>query len=172
VLLAGVYLVAFLDRRPPLALVVTVLGFVAISFFAVARMTSAATGSTGELPRQLAWVDATGKRDIPLISGIGMRKVAALETAFNNNSISDVYYLCQPSFEADYGERSLTLGSRGRLLDGGGVVRARYAVVPTSFGIRGHVLARDPRGGLELTAPTDGVLRVPPRNRARVSCGP
>jgi hypothetical protein len=169
-ILAGIYLLAFLDRRPPLALVVSVLGFAAISFFAIARMTSAASGSTGQLPGHLAWVDRARKANVALVSGVGSSKVAALETAFNNYSISRLYYLCRPSFESDYGERPLTLGKGGQLRIGTSELRARYAVVPTSFAVRGRVVARDPKGGFELVAPANRVVVVPPPNRKRVNC--
>jgi hypothetical protein len=171
-LLAGVYLLAFLDHRPPLAFVVSLLGFAAISFFAIARMSSAASGSTGELPRHVAWVDRAGKQNVVLVSGTGTRKVAALETAFNNGSVSHLYYLCKPSFESDFGELPLTLGHGGRLLEGVSVLRAKYAVVPNAFAVRGRVIARDPRGGLELLAPTHGVVVVGRPNRAKVACEP
>jgi hypothetical protein len=170
ILLAAVYLVAFLDRRPPLALVVTVLSFAAISFVAIARMASAATGSTGELPPRLAWVDRAGKQGVVMISGIGTSKVAAIETAYYNASVTRLYYLCVPAFEADYGERPLTLGNGNGFLDRGSPLRARYVVVPTSFGVRGRVLSRDVRGGLELVAPTRGVVVIRAQNRERISC--
>jgi hypothetical protein len=171
-LLAAVYLLAFLEPRPPLAVAVTVLGFAAISFIAMARITSAASGSTGSnLPAQRNWVDRVGKQDVALVSGIGAGRVAVLETAFNNLSISRLYYLCVPSFEPDYGELPLSIGPGGRLLVGTAALRTRYVVVPSSFAIRGRVVARDRRGGLELVATTDGVLVVPHQRRHRISGG-
>jgi hypothetical protein len=171
-LLAAVYLLAFLDRRPPLAVAVTALAFASLSFVAMARIASAASGSTGaNLPAQRNWVDRVARHDVALISGIGARRVAALETAYNNLSISRLYYVCQPSFESDFGERALSIDSEGRLLDGGAAMRARYVVAPTSFALRGRVLARDPRGGLELVAPAGGAVAIPPQRRGAISCG-
>lgn len=162
VLLAGVYLLAFLDRRPPLAVAVTALAFVSLSVVAMARITSAASGSTAaNLPAQRNWVDVAGKHDVALVSG-GTHRVAVLETAYNNVSISRLYYVCQPAFEPDFGETPLSIGTAGRLS-----LRARYVVAPISFAVRGRVLARDRRGGLELVAPPRGVVAVPP---GRVGC--
>lgn len=172
-LLAAVYLLAFLDRRPPLAIAVTALAFASLSFVAMARITSAASGSTSaNLPAERNWVDrAVGKHDVALISGIGASRVAALETAYNNGSIARLYYLCQPSFEPDFGERPLTLTPAGGLLDRKSVLRARYVVAPISFAVRGRVLARDDRGGLELVAPARSDVAVPSRRRDAIGCG-
>jgi hypothetical protein len=162
VLLAGVYLLAFLDRRPPLAAAVAALAFAALSFVAMARITSAASGSTGaNLPAQRNWVDLAGKRDVALVSG-GTHRVAVLETAYHNVSISRLYYVCQPAFEPDFGEMPLSIATGGRLS-----LRARYVVAPISFSVRGRVLARNRRGGLELVAPPRGVVVV---SRPRIGC--
>jgi hypothetical protein len=161
VLLAGVYLLGFLDRRPPLAVAVTALAFVALSVVAMARITSAASGSTSaNLPTQRNWVDVAGRHDVALVSG-GTHRVAVLETAFNNFSISRLYYVCRPAFEPDFGELPLSVGPGGRLS-----LRARFVVAPISFTVRGRVLARDQRGGLELVAPPGGVAVV----QRRISC--
>jgi len=138
------------------------LAFAALSFVAMARITSAASGSTGaNLPAQRNWVDLAGKRDVALVSG-GTHRVAVLETAYHNVSISRLYYVCQPAFEPDFGEMPLSIATGGRLS-----LRARYVVAPISFSVRGRVLARNRRGGLELVAPPRGVVVV---SRPRIGC--
>jgi hypothetical protein len=82
---------------------------------------------------------------------------AVRETAFWNSSIARVYYTCLANFGGDFGEQSLSPSS---------ALQTRYAVVPSSFGDSGSVLARDREGKLVLVAPPVGKLRVP----ATLSC--
>jgi hypothetical protein len=45
-------------------------------------------------------------------------------------------------------------------------LRAPLAVVPVSLGVRGRVLARDPRARLALVEPARGVLALAPAGRS------
>jgi Dolichyl-phosphate-mannose-protein mannosyltransferase len=171
--LAAVYVLAFLEGHRSLAVVATVVAFLFVSTLVLGRTTGAATGATNErnLPAHRDWVDrAVGGNDAVLVSGIHVRRLPLLETAFNNLSITRLYYVCWASFGSDFGERELTVDAPGTLRDGGQPLRARYAVVPATLGVSGRVLARDPRGGLELVAPAGGVLTVPAASRAALGC--
>jgi hypothetical protein len=168
------YVYALVRPRPSFAIVMTVVAFLILSSLVRTRMIGAtAQTSTSDPLAHVAWVDRTvgSAGDVVLVGGKGVRRAALLDTAYDNLSVSRVYYTCTRIFGADFGERRLTLDSSGRLRDGVATVSARYAVVPASFGVRGRVLYRDTWGGLVLVAPTGGVLAVPADGRAAVRCG-
>jgi hypothetical protein len=146
--------------------------FVLLSSLVRARMIGAAAGSTeAGLPAHRDWVDRTKPQGVViLIGGAGARRIALLETAFNNLSIARVYYACATVFGDDFGERRITIDRAGRLRDASGYVTARYAVVPARFGLRGRVLARDLPGGLVLVAAPNGALTLPPGRRGDAGC--
>ena len=100
----------------------------------------------------------------------GARSLAVSETTFFNLTVSRLYYPCQPTLGAEFGEPPVTLDAGGRVRSGEAVVRARYAVVPAGFGVVGRVVARDRRGGLVLVAPVGGVLRVATGQRLKWTC--
>jgi hypothetical protein len=173
VLLSAVYLLAFMGRHRPLAIVVAVAVLLVLSAAYAGRVVSAGKGS---LHLNLSshtgvWVDPSGARDAALVSGKGVTRVALLETAFFNSSITRLYYVCWSGFEPDFGEQPLVLGPDGRLRDAHGPVRIRYAVVPTRLDVPGRVLANDRRGRLELVQPRNGFLTVPPQARSDLGCG-
>lgn len=172
-LLSGVYLLAFMGRHRPLAIVVAVAVLLVLSAAYGGRVVSAGKGS---LHLNLSshtgvWVDATGAKDVALVSGKGVTRVALLETAFFNLSITRLYYVCWSGFEPDFGEQPLVVGSDGRLRTANGPLRVRYAVVPTRLDVPGRVLARDKRARLELVQPNNGFLTVPPQARVGLGCG-
>jgi hypothetical protein len=171
--LSLVYLLSFMGRHRPLAVVTTVAVLLAVSAAYANRIVAAGKGSlTLNLSSSRGdWVDRTGVGDVALISGKGVRRVSLLETAFFNLSVSRLYYVCWRAFEADFGEQQLLVGPDGRLRDVAGPVRARFAVVPARFHLRGRIVARDERGRLELVAPEGGFLTVPPSARGRLGCG-
>lgn len=154
-LLAVVYALAASRRLPPMAAVlVTGLMFLGLSTLEVGRQLTAIPQKTLGVPVQSNWVDRVvgSGANVSLVGGPGAPTAALRETAFWNSSIDRVYYTCLANFGGDYGEQQLAAGS---------AARARYAVVPASLRISGHVLARDPLGHLVLVAPTGGAVRVP-----------
>jgi hypothetical protein len=161
-------------HRGRAVVVLLVVVFVLMSSLIRARFISAAAGSTkAGLPAHRDWVDRTSPTgDVVLVGGVGALRIALWETAFYNLSISRVYYTCLPGFGAEFGERQITVDRAGRLRDSSGHVSARYAVVPVTFGLRGRVLARNPRGGLVLVAPLGGQLTVPTGKRDVAGCRP
>ena len=169
---AAAYLLAFLDARHAFALVATVVAFLFLSTLVFGREMGAAKGSTvRNLPARWNWVDRAARgHGVVLVGGSGVRRVALLETAFNNLALTRLYYLCRPAFDPAFGERSVAVDATGRLHDGAGPIHARYAVVPTAFDVIGRVLARDARAGLELVAPAGGVITVPAQRRAALDC--
>jgi len=171
--LSAVYLLSFMGPHRPLALVVVVAVLLVLSAAYVGRIRSAGRGSlTLNLSSHTGtWVDAAGVRDVTLVSGKGVTRVALLETAFFNLSITHLYYVCWSAFEPDFGEQQLAVGPDGRLRHAGRPLRARYAVVPTRLHIPGRVLARDRKGRLELVQPPSGFLTVPPQGRVALGCG-
>jgi hypothetical protein len=172
-LVSGVYLLAFTTRHRPLAPVLMVALLVVLSALYAARVAAAGRGSLhlNLSSRDGVWIDPTGARDVLLVSGKGGTRVAILETAFLNFSITRLSYVCWSSFEPDFGEHPLVIGADGRLRDSHGVVRVRYAVVPTRLHIPGRVLAHDRRGRLELVQPSNGFLTVPREVRVALGCG-
>jgi hypothetical protein len=171
--LATVYLLAFAARHRPLAMVVTAAALLVLSLAYVSRVSSTGRGSlTLNLSSHTGqWVDRAAAHDVALVSGRGVRRVALLETAFFNFSITRLYYVCWSTFEPDFGERQLRMGQDGRLRDRTGAVRTRLAVVPERFGVPGRILASDKRAKLELIEPVNGFLTVPKRYRSRLGCG-
>ena len=96
--------------------------------------------------------------------------MAAFETAFNNLSISRVYYVCTPVFGSVFGEQRIWADRAGRLRDAAGDVKVGYAVVPAGLDVRGRVVAQDGRGHLVLIEPPNGRLRVPTAKRGTMNC--
>jgi hypothetical protein len=96
--------------------------------------------------------------------------LAAWQTAFNNLSITSVYYSCDPAFGTAFGEKRISTDRNGQLVAGGRALRAAYAVVPPGFGVRGRVLARDRKGALVLVALDKGRVIVPVSKRGALGC--
>lgn len=170
--LALLFTLAVLGRHRRSAVALTAAVFVVMSAFVWVRVLGAANASTSTgLPARPDWVDrVVGNSSVAMVGGRGVQRIGLLETAFYNVSIERLYYTCKMAFGADFGERALTIGAAGSLGEPTGPLEARYAVVPRSFGIRGAVLARDPRSGLELVAPVGGKLVVTRGARAAARC--
>jgi hypothetical protein len=171
--LSAVYLLAFMGRHRPLALVVLVAVLLVSSAAYAGRIRSAGRGSlTLNLSSHNGtWVDSAVAHDVTLVSGKGVTRVALLETAFFNLSITRLYYVCWSGFEPGFGEQPLVVGADGRLRDATGPLKVSYAVVPTRLNVPGRVVARDKRGRLELVQPTNGFLTVPRQARSDLGCG-
>ena len=140
------------------------------------RVVSAAGGETAAvLPKDHRdWVDrARPKGEVVLVAGVGeLPALAAWETAFNNLSITSVYYGCEPAFGAPFGEKRVSTDRNGQLVVSGRALRAAYAVVPPAFGVRGRVLARDRKGALVLVAADKGRVTLPQSKRRALGCEP
>jgi hypothetical protein len=170
---ATLALVYVLVRHRTRAVIVLVVGvFVLMSGLVRTRIIAAAEGSTkAGLPTHRDWVDrAVSKDDVVLVGGNGDQRIALLETAFNNLSITRVYYTCAQVFGGEFGEELVTVNRAGRLRAPSGYVSASYAVVPADFGVRGRVLARNPKGGLVLVALPNGQVSLPAGRSATATC--
>jgi Dolichyl-phosphate-mannose-protein mannosyltransferase len=168
--LAIAYVYALLRPRPSFAIVTTVFVFLIFSSLVRVRIIGAAQ-TIADTPEHARWVDrAVGNANVVLVGGNGAQRAALVETAFNNLTISRVYYVCRPAFAASFNERRLTIDTTGHLRDSVGLIRTRFAVLPAGFHANGPVRATYRKGGLVLVAPTGGVLTVPPRNRPAARC--
>jgi Dolichyl-phosphate-mannose-protein mannosyltransferase len=165
VCVAGLFAFIFvlLRNRTVAVGVLVLLVFVFMSALVRSRVVGAARGATAAvLPAHRDWVDRTKPSSgVALVAGRGASDLAVFETAFNNLSISRVYYVCTPVFGAIFGEQRIWADRVGRLRDAAGYVNVSYIVVPVGLGVRGRVVARDRRGHLVLVAPPNGRLRVP-----------
>jgi hypothetical protein len=149
-LLAVVYLLATSSRLPPPATVlVTGLAFLVLSTYELGTQLTAIPRKQLGLPNHNAWVDRVvgTSGDVTVVGGSARQVAAVRETAFWNVSVTRVYYTCERGFGPDFGEQRLTAP-----------IVTRYAVVPTSLGVAGRVIARDPAGKLNLVAPAGNTL--------------
>jgi hypothetical protein len=150
------YLYALLRPRPSFAIVLTVIAFLMLSSLVRLRIIGQAQTTYGAVHAHAAWVDEAAKGgDVVLIAGLPATghplrdRATLLDTAFRNLRISRLYYVCKPVFKADFGEQKLT-----------GTIHASSVVAPEHLGVRGRVLARQPKEGLVLVAPPGGVVDV------------
>jgi len=159
-------------NRTRAVIVFVLLVFVVMSGLVRSRIIRAATGATASvLPEHHDWVDRTKPRgDVVLVVGPGASQLAAGETAFNNLSITRIYYTCDFVFGNEFGEQRIFVDRAGRLRDARGYVTAAYAVVPAGSGIRGRVIASNTRGRQILVAPEAERLAVSRAQRDRLSC--
>jgi hypothetical protein len=170
--LAVVYALA----RPNTVIVVAVVAavFVGISISEVALLEDAARGSRHGMPSSRNWVDAAGPRGGVMILENPRRHrlqdLAVAQTAFFNLSVSRLYYGCDRLLMASFGELPASIDARGRFVNGGEPIRARYAVVPRDGGILGRMVAVDRPGHLALVELKDGVLEISPRVRRFWRC--
>jgi hypothetical protein len=166
------YLYALVRPRPSFAIVVTVIAFLLMSTLVRDRIIGASKQMAIVDPlAHVAWVDrSVDGGSVVLVGGEGARRSALLDTAFDNFSISRVYYTCTSTFGSGFGDRRLVVDGAGRLSDGTRPVAARFAVVPAAFDVDGRVLARDRKGGLVLIAPSRGLLTIPAANRRSARC--
>ena len=175
VCVAGLFALIFvlLRNRTVGVGVLVLLVFVFMSALVRSRVVGAARGATAAvLPAHRDWVDRTNpSSDVALIAGPGTSNLAVLETAFNNLSISRVYYVCVPVLGVPFGELRIWADQAGRLRDATGYVNARYLVVPAALNVRGRVVARDTKGHLALVASPNGHASVPTANRGTMDCG-
>jgi hypothetical protein len=155
-----------LARRRERELVLLVLvPFLVVSGLLLPRISQSSILARGFLPQEMDWVDAAKPRgDVALI--FGTRRAPALETAFGNQSISRLYYLCRQGTAPEFGEQKATIDAAGRLREPLGAIRSTYVVAPVKLGIQGRVVARNRPGNEVLVAPTDGRLTIPPAQRA------
>jgi hypothetical protein len=179
-LLALVYVLVRNKMRGVVILMLVI--FAVMSATVRTRIVSAAGGETeAVLPKDHRdWVDqARPKGDVVLVTGVGTKDdqvtpeipaLAAWQTAFNNLSITSVYYSCDPAFGTAFGEKRISTDRNGQLVAGGRALRAAYAVVPPGFGVRGRVLARDRKGALVLVALDKGRVIVPVSKRGALGC--
>jgi hypothetical protein len=121
------------------------------------------------------WVDVAAKEHDTVLLGNprlkhDVRSLPVVETVFFNMSVRQLYFRCRALLPAEFGEHQVQLDSRGRFRDGAALVRARYAVVPASFGVEGTVVARDVRSRLVLIKPPGGILRVAAGSRSEWTC--
>jgi len=153
-LLAVVYLLAASLRLPPAGTVlVTALAFLVLSTYETGTQLTPIPQKELGIPSHHDWVDrvvGTGG-GVSLVGGSAGQVAAVRETAFWNASVTRVYYTCERAFGAGFGEQRLT-----------SPIATHYAVVPTSLGVPGRVLSRDPVGKLNLVAPASGTLRPSP----------
>ncbi len=174
VCIAGLFALIFvlIRNRTVGVSVLVLLVFVLMSALVRSRIVGAARGATAAvLPADRDWVDrAKPSSGVVLVAGPGASNLAAFETAFNNLSISRVYYVCTPVFGSVFGEQRIWADRAGRLRDAAGYVNVGYAVVPAGLDVRGRVVARDRRGHLVLVAPPNGRLRVPTAKRGTLNC--
>ena len=124
------------------------------------------------LPARSDWVDAAKpKGPVVLVTG-AEEATPALETAYANNSISRLYYLCRPVAGHEFGERQVTIDAAGRFHGPTGPVAAAYAVVPTRLAVQGRIVARTIPGREVLVRLPGNRLSVPPELRgAALGCG-
>ena len=169
-LLALIYLL--IRNRTVGVSVLVLLAFVFMSALVRSRVVGAARGATAAvLPAQRDWVDRTQPRaGVVLVAGPGASDLAAFETAFNNLSISRIYYACTPVFGAVFGEQRIWADPAGRLRDAAGYVNAAYIVMPAAWAVRGRVVGRDQKGHLALIAPPNGRAEIPAARRAASNC--
>jgi hypothetical protein len=152
--LALTYVYAFIRPRPSFAIVITVIVFLVFSSLVRVKILGASR-TIADSPTHARWVDrAVHGGQVAIVAATGTNRAAVIETAFENFSVSRLYYVCTPAFESDFGELPLAA-------DGTGELHARYAVVPRWFAPAGRVLASWRAGGLELVEPANGVVRVP-----------
>ena len=171
VLLALIFLL-LRNRTVGIGVLVLVV-FLFMSALVRSRVVGAARGATAAvLPAHRDWVDRTNpSSDVALVAGPGTSDLAIFETAFNNLSISRVYYVCTPVLGAAFGEQRIWADQGGRLRDATGYVNAGYLVVPPALKVRGRVVARDTKGHLALIASADGHARVAIAKRGIMNCG-
>jgi len=171
-LLALVYLVAVLGRRPVFAVLATVAAFAVVAEQVRDHVVTAALASENVLPPERDWVDrAVGGQDVVLVGLGNLPQAASWQTAFYNFSIARVYSACGATFGADFGEQQVTAASDGTVRTGNEPVTAAFAVVPAELSLFGRVLAHDPGGDLVLVQPSGGILRVRPAARSPLDCG-
>jgi hypothetical protein len=144
--------------------------FALTSYLTRDRIESASAFTRSLLPRDHRdWVDAVSPRgDVILISGLTLEDRPALETAYNNNSITRLYYVCVYTAGSEFGERQVTIDRSGRLRGPAGYLKARYVVAPASLHIRGTVLTRNRSGREVLVAPEGSRVKIPPARRGTI----
>jgi hypothetical protein len=157
-ILAFSYFRAAVRPLPSLAITVTVLVFLGLSFLEFNRQATPFAHAAVGLPSHDDWVDrATASRGpVTFVSGARTSQITILNTAFWNTSVARVYYTCSASLGSSFGEEPLN-----------GPIRTPYAIVPAAFHLPGRILARDRPGGLVLVAPPGGRLTLPRADRRR-----
>jgi hypothetical protein len=114
------------------------------------------------LPSHRDWIDRAKPGGGVVLVTAADYPASALETAYSNESIARLYYICTPTFGPDFGEEQVTIDGAGRLRDSVGVIKARYAVMPAGLVVSGRIVTSNPQGRLVLVAAENGVLTLPP----------
>ena len=149
-------------HKLPALVIATVACFLLFSLATRNRITSAAYGSSLILKHQ-DWVDRTDPEgDVVLLASPSLRREVGLQTMFFNLSVDRLAYVCTMFTEADFGERRVTLGHDGVILEDGHPLNATYAVVSRTLRLQGRVVARDRQAGVMLVATRDGRLQLAP----------
>jgi hypothetical protein len=143
----------------------------ALSAFVWIHVEKSSATSRDALPTSTDWVDReTPTDDVILITAGQKDAMPALQTAFHSRSITRVYALCWQVFGRDGGERRISIGRSGALLDSGEPIIASFAVVPADFRVQGPIVARNAQGRQLLVKPVGSRL-VLPTNAHVPGCG-
>jgi hypothetical protein len=132
----------------------------------MSRISAGSLFARSRLPAQTNWVDAAKPAGPVLLLTAAEDSTAALQTAYANDSISRLYYLCRPVAGPEFGERQVTIDASGRFRGPDGPVAASYAVAPAKLGLQGRIVARNRRGREVLVALPGGRLSVPTTQRS------
>jgi 4-amino-4-deoxy-L-arabinose transferase-like glycosyltransferase len=129
--------------------------FSAVSLFALVNLLDASRGARhASFSGSVAWVDraVTPRERVGILTTPRSNHLAFWETEFFNRSITRSYYLCTSTLSRGW-ER------RATVRDGVADFSAPLVLAPRELGARGIVVARDPKGGLELLRVT-GPIRL------------
>lgn len=155
------YLYALLRPRPSFAVVMSVFMLVMVSMLVQLRMRVTTEAVTNDVQSQSAWVDAVTKGgNVKLVGDAPTDSAALLLTAYHNFTVNRAYTVCAPLFGTAFGEHRIRVGPNGVLFYGSAPIRASYVVAPVRLALRGRIVARQARDGLELIMPQGGLLRL------------
>jgi hypothetical protein len=132
----------------------------------MSRISAGSIFARSRLPVRTDWVDAAHPRGPVVLLTAAEDPMAALQTAYANESITRLYYLCRPVAGPEFGERSITIDQSGGVRSADGAIAAAYAVAPTNLRVEGDVIARNPRGHEVLVALEGSPLRVASTRRS------
>jgi hypothetical protein len=175
VALAGAALLSLLflqvRRRLRATIVLMLIPLLLIGGQEMSRISAGSFFARSHLPVRTDWVDAAHPSgSVVLLTG-AEDPTAALQTAYANESISRLYYLCRPVAGPEFGERGVTVDATRRLRSANGLIEAAYAVAPAGLGVEGRVVARNRRGREVLLAVDGKPLRLTSARRsAGVGC--
>jgi hypothetical protein len=134
------------------------------------RISAGSLFARSKLPARTDWVDAANPHGNVVLLTAAEDPTPALETAYSNYSITSLYYLCRPVAGSEFGEKPATIGPSGALRGASGSIAASYVVAPVGLGVRGRVVARNPKGHQVLVAPVGAGPSVAPQTRLPLGC--